>query len=135
MNDRPPGPQWNVEDFPASYNGTPIVWDPDNYDTAAIPFVVAVKHQFWSWRVRRFEIGTGYVTVEVQLPSALPDGFSMISFDEGDTPPHAVHDEFAELLRALGGAMLDSPWTYTLIMSDRENRAEFTGQFGPGSDA
>lgn len=135
MTDLPGGPEWNVEDFPASYNGTPIVWNPDNYDTAAMPFVVAIKQQFWSWRIRRFEVGTAYVTVDVELPSALPDGLSMISFDQGDTPPHVVHDEFARLLQALGSIMLDDPWTYTLTMSDRENRAEFAGQFGSGSDA
>ncbi len=36
-------PVWNVGDFPASYNGTPIAWDADRYDTAVMLFIVAIK--------------------------------------------------------------------------------------------
>ncbi|MBM4437358.1 MAG: hypothetical protein FJ029_09010, partial [Actinobacteria bacterium] len=116
-----------------SYNGTPVRWDPRRYDTAAMPFVVAVKQNFWAWRICGFDTGSGYLRVEVELPSAMPDGLRMISFEEGDVGPEAAHAELAELLSAMGHVLLDTPWRYTLTMSDGQRTAEFTGAFGGGA--
>ena len=92
------GPVWNVEEFPSSYNGTPIEWDPEQFDTAAMPFIVAVRQHFWSWRITRFGVGTGVLEIDVALPSAMPDGATMISFDAGDVDPSDLVGEIGALL-------------------------------------
>ena len=124
------GPAWNVDDLPSSYNGARIDWDSDHYDTAAMPFVVAIRQNFWSWRIPRFALGTGYLNIWMDLPSAMPDGARMISFDSDDVSPDEAHAELAALLRAMGPVLLDVPWTYSLTVSDGERAQAFTGAFG-----
>ena len=129
------GPAWNVEEFPSSYNGSPIQWDPEKYDTAAMPFIVAIRQHFWSWRITRFAAATGRIEVDMALPSVMPDGFTMIGFDPGDEPPEALLDEFVELLRGMGGVMLDDPWTYRLQASDGVKTEVYEGVFGGSAEA
>lgn len=124
------GPVWNVEEFPSSYNGTPIEWDPEQFDTAAMPFIVAVRQHFWSWRITRFGVGTGVLEIDVALPSAMPDGATMISFDTGDVDPSDLVGEIGALLTAMGCYLLDQPWTYTLRTSDGTREEIFQGMFG-----
>lgn len=128
------GPAWNVEEFPSSYNGAPIQWDPERYDTAAMPFIVAIRQHFWSWRITRFAAATGLLEVDLALPSVLPDGMTMIGFDPGDAPPTDLLDEFAELLGDMGRVMLDSAWTYRLQASDGLRTEVFEGEFGSARD-
>ena len=125
------GPIWNVENLPSSYNGTPILWDPETYDTAAMPFIVAVQHGFWSWRITRFEVGEAFLGIEIYLPSVLPDGISVISLDNGDMSPETAHAELADLISTLGAALLDLPWKYRLGMTEGQRRTEFAGCIGP----
>lgn len=129
------GPAWNVEEFPSSYNGAPIQWDPERYDTAAMPFIVAIRQHFWSWRITRFAAATGLIEVDLALPSAMPDGFTMIGFDSGDEPPEALLDEFAALLRGMGRVMLDDPWTFRLLASDGVKSELYEGAFGGSAEA
>ena len=124
------GPAWNVEEFPSSYNGAPIQWDPDRYDTAAMPFIVAIRQHFWSWRIARFAAATGSIEIDLALPSVMPDGMTMIGFDPGDERPAALLDEFTTLLEGMGRVMLDSPWTYRLQASDGVRAEVFEGVFG-----
>ena len=128
------GPAWNVEEFPSSYNGAPIQWDPERFDTAAMPFIVAIRQHFWSWRITRFAAATGLLEVDLALPSVMPDGMTMIGFDPGDAPPTALLDEFAELLANMGRVMLDSAWTYRLQASDGLRTEVFEGMFGGARD-
>jgi hypothetical protein len=133
--DQPSGPSWNVDDLPSSYNGATLSWDPERYDTAAMPFIVAIKQNFWSWRITSFETGTGNLNMRVELPSAMPDGMTMISFDNGDVAPSVAHAELVQLLDAMARILLDDPWSYQLSMTDGQHTAEFAGQFGPdGAD-
>ncbi len=125
-----PGPHWNVDDCPSAYNGTPISWDPERYDTAAMPFIVAIKQHFWSWRIRRFAVRTGVLEVEVTLPSVAPDGSTMISFDAGDTAPADVSEDFENLVRAIGGVLLDHPWRFRLIFADGNRHDEYNWRVG-----
>ncbi|MYD92160.1 MAG: hypothetical protein F4Y02_00405 [Chloroflexi bacterium] len=124
------GPVWNVEEFPSSYNGAPIQWDPERYDTAAMPFIVAIRQHFWSWRITRFAAGTGLIEIDLGLPSVMPDGMTMIGFDPGDEPPEALLDELAELLQGMGRVLLDDPWTYRLQASDGTRSEVYEGVFG-----
>ena len=124
------GPAWNVEEFPSSYNGAPIQWDPERYDTAAMPFIVAIRQHFWSWRITRFAAATGLLEVDLALPSVMPDGMTMIGFDPGDEPPAALLDEFVQLLGDMGRVMLDNAWTYRLQASDGARTEVFEGKFG-----
>ncbi|MDE2869815.1 MAG: hypothetical protein OXR64_09045 [Chloroflexota bacterium] len=124
------GPAWNVEEFPSGYNGAPIEWDPERYDTAAMPFIVAIRQHFWSWRITRFAAATGLIEIDLGLPSVMPDGMTMIGFDPGDEPPAALLDELAELLQGMGRVMLDDPWTYRLQASDGARTEVFEGVFG-----
>ena len=124
------GPAWNVEEFPSSYNGVPIRWDPDRYDTAAMPFIVAIRQHFWSWRIARFAAATGLIEIDLALPSVMPDGMTMIGFDPGDERPAALLDEFTTLLEGMGRVMLDNPWTYRLQASDGARAEVFEGVFG-----
>ena len=126
------GPAWNVDELPSSYNGARIAWDSDHYDTAAMPFVVAIRQNFWAWRIQRFALGTGYLNIWMDLPSAMPDGVRMISFDSEDVSPDAAHAELVELLHAMGPVLLDVPWRYLLTVSDGERTQEYTGKFGGG---
>ena len=128
------GPVWNVEEFPSSYNGAPIHWDPERYDTAAMPFIVAIRQHFWSWRITRFAAATGLIEVDLALPSVMPDGMTMIGFDPGDEPPAALLDEFADLLRGMGRVMLDDPWTYRVQATDGARTEQFEGAFGGPAD-
>ena len=130
MNSQPVGPRWNVEEFPSSYNSTPIEWDPDQFDTAAMPFIVAIRQHFWSWRITKFHAGTGSLTVDVAIPSAMPDGFTMIGYDAGDVPPRTLVGEFESLLQAMGSILLDSPWTYRLQIQSGSEPELFEGTFG-----
>ena len=124
------GPAWNVEECPSSYNGAPIQWDPDRYDTAAMPFIVAIRQHFWSWRIARFAAATGSIEIDLALPSVMPDGMTMIGFDPGDERPAALLDEFTTLLEGMGRVMLDNPWTYRLQASDGVRAEVFEGVFG-----
>ena len=124
------GPVWNVEEFPSSYNGAPIQWDPERYDTAAMPFIVAIRQHFWSWRITRFAAATGVIEIDLGLPSVMPDGMTMIGFDPGDEPPEALLDELTELLQGMGRVMLDDPWTYRLQASDGTRSEVYEGVFG-----
>ncbi len=124
------GPHWNVEDCPGAYNGTPIAWDPERYDTAAMPFIVAIKQHFWSWRIRRFAVRIGVLDVEVDLPSVAPDGMTMISFEAGDATPADVSHDFERLVHALGGVLLDHPWRFRVIFSDGNRTEEFNWRVG-----
>ena len=124
------GPHWNVEDCPGAYNGTPIDWDPERYDTAAMPFIVAIKQHFWSWRIRRFAVRIGVLDVEVDLPSVAPDGMTMIAFEAGDATPADVSRDFEQLVRALGGVLLDQPWRFRLIFADGDRTEEFNVRAG-----
>ncbi len=125
-----PGPHWNVEDRPGAYNGTPIAWDPERYDTEAMPFIVAIKQHFWSWRIRRFAVRTGVLDVEVALPSVASDGLTMISFEAGDAAPADVSHEFGEIVRAMGDVLLDHPWRFRLIFADGSRSDEFNWRAG-----
>ena len=129
------GPAWNVEEFPSSYNGVSIEWDAERYDTAAMPFIVAIRQHFWSWRIMRFAAATGLLEVDLGLPSVMPDGMTMIGFDPGDQPPEALLDEFAELLQGMGRVMLDDPWTYRLQASDDVKTEVYEGVFGGSAEA
>ncbi len=135
MSEPPSGPAWNVEDLPSSYNGVPILWDPRTYDTVAMPFIVAVKHNFWSWRITKFEVRGASLGIEVALPSVLSDGMSVISLQGGDVSPEDAHAELADLLIPMGAVLLDSPWDYRLGMTEGRRRAEFSGRIGPSPDA
>ncbi len=127
------GPAWNVEDFPSRYNGTPIAWDPERRDTAAMPFVVAVRQHFWSWRITRFAAATGVLEIDVALPSAMPDAMTLVGFDDGDVHPSALIGELRALLDGMGRVLLDDPWTYRLRASDGARAEVFEGTFGgPG---
>ena len=128
------GPAWNVEEFPSSYNGAPIQWDPERYDTAAMPFIVSIRQHFWSWRITRFAAATGLLEVDLALPSVMPDGMTMIGFDPGDEPPAALLDEFVQLLGDMGRVMLDNAWTYRLQASDGARTEVFEGTFGGAED-
>ena len=130
------GPVWNVEEFPSSYNGTPIERDPEQFDTAAMPFIVAVRQHFWSWRITRFGVGTSVLEIDVALPSAMPDGATMISFDTGDVDPSDLVGEIGSLLAAMGSYLLDQPWTYTLRTADGTREEIVQGMFGgPETDS
>lgn len=124
------GPDWNVEDFPASYNGTVISWDPERYDTAAMPFIVAIKQNFWSWRIRRFTVRTGVLSTDVDLPSVAPDGTTMITFEEGQAFSSATSEEFGEIVQAMGQLLLDDTWQFRLTFSDGERDEEFDWHAG-----
>ncbi len=124
------GPNWNVEDCPSAYNGTPIAWDPERYDTAAMPFIVAIKQHFWSWRIRRFAVRTGVLEVEVDLPSVAPDGLTMIAFEAGDATPADVSQDFEKVVLAIGGVLLDHVWRFRLIFSDGNRTDEFNWRVG-----
>lgn len=128
------GPAWNVEEFPSSYNGVPIEWDAERFDTAAMPFIVGIRQHFWSWRITRFAVATGLIEIDLGLPSVMPDGMTMIGFDPGDESPAALLDELADLLSSMGRVMLDDPWTYRLQASDGARSEVFEGEFG-GSGA
>ena len=130
MADHEPGPDWNVEAFPASYNGTPIVWDPERYDTVAMPFIVAIKQNFWSWRIRAFTVCTGALNTDVQLPSVAPDGMTMIAFDGSEAGPAVVSEEFVTVVRAMGSVLLDKPWRFRLLFSDGDRSEEFNWNIG-----
>jgi len=129
------GPAWNVEEFPSSYNGVPIEWDSERYDTAAMPFIVAIRQHFWSWRITRVAAATGLIEVDLALPSVMPDGFTMIGFDPGDEPPEALLGEFSELLQGMGRVMLDDAWTYRLQASDGLKTEHYEGVFGGSLEA
>ncbi len=134
MSALPDGPAWNVEEFPSSYNGVPIEWDAERFDTAAMPFIVAIRQHFWSWRITRFAAATGVIEIDLGLPSVLPDGLTMIGFDPGDESPAALIDEFADLLSNMGRVMLDDSWTYRLRATDGARTDVFEGEFGgPGA--
>ena len=124
------GPDWNVEDFPVSYNGTPIAWDADRYDTAAMPFIVAIKQNFWSWRIRGFAVRTGVLETEVELPSVAPDGATMISFDASDISPADASTEFGDIVQAMGQVLLDDPWRFQLTFSDGGHSHDFNWRAG-----
>ena len=130
MTTQQSGPAWNVEEFPSSYNGTPIEWDPDQFDTAAMPFIVAIRQHFWSWRITKFHAGTGCLAVDVAIPSVMPDGFTMIGYDDGDVAPGTLVEEFESLLQAMGSTLLDSPWTYHRQMQGGSQNKMFEGAFG-----
>ena len=95
-----------------------------------MPFLVAIRQHFWSWRLTRFAVATGLIELDLGLPSVMPDGMTMIGFDPGDEPPEALLDELAELLAGMGRVMLDDPWTYRLRASDGVRTEEFEGVFG-----
>lgn len=124
------GPEWNVEDFPKSYNGTVIAWDPDRYDTAVMPFIVAIKQNFWSWRIRRFTVRTGLLSTDVDLPSVASDGTSMITFEEGQASPSAASEEFGGIVQAMGQWLLDDTWQFRLTFSDGERDQDFDWHAG-----
>ena len=128
------GPAWNVEEFPSRYNGVPIQWDPERYDTAAMPFIVAIRQHFWSWRITRFAAATGLIEIDLGLPSVMPDGMTMIGFYPGDEPPETLLDELAELLQGMGRVMLDDPWTFRLQASDGSKTEVHEGVFGGTGD-
>ncbi|MCY3782519.1 MAG: hypothetical protein OXG79_01895 [Chloroflexi bacterium] len=130
MTTMEPGPPWNVEDCPAAYNGTPIAWDPERYDTAAMPFIVAIKQHFWSWRIRQFAVRTGVLEVEVDVPSVAPDGMTMIAFEAGDATPADVSQEFQRVVEAIGGVLLDHVWRFRLVFSDGNRTEEFNWRVG-----
>ncbi len=95
-----------------------------------MPFIVAIRQHFWSWRITKFYAGTGSLTVDVAIPSAMPDGFTMIGYDAGDVPPHTLVGEFESLLQAMGSILLDSPWTYRLQIHSSSEPELFEGAFG-----
>ena len=95
-----------------------------------MPFIVAIRQHFWSWRITKFHAGTGSLTVDVAIPSAMPDGFTMIGYDAGDVPPHTLVGEFESLLQAMGSILLDSLWTYRLQIQNSSESELFDGTFG-----